>query len=283
MGYSDRLTGQGPRATDQARLNALGLDHRSPGDTRISLNTFLDFYALTLNHDNLWVPLLQCIRLITLLQPVLLRPCSSRLSNLLIQDMFVNILAPLDESNRGISNEFFNGKSPDIWQTLRRLVSPEYEKTKWIDSQSERWSDIVGELFVVKVGAVNALCIPDFDGGILKYDPRMAPVIANIKKLVAIKGVQAELIVMDYIDNHGDPSGSLPTLVWLRKTIQAKYDNMGLTDELRKLKIHYKELCTVIHAKRFDGSWERRRDMWVELGVFENVSPLWVFIWVLSN
>jgi len=206
-GYSDRLTGMGPRVTDQCKLNALGLDHRSPGHTRVTLGSFIDFFALTLIKKNCWLPILHTIRLVYLLKPILLRPCSSRSSNLLLQDVFQKVLAPLDSTNQEISTAFFNGTSPNNWRDLMKLVNPLYINIEWTSSQSERWSEVVEELCIVPIGSTRVLCLPDFDGGIIKYDSRMSTVIANMKKIIAIKGVVAKLVIMDRIEKHGCPKG----------------------------------------------------------------------------
>jgi hypothetical protein len=193
-GYSDRLTGIGPRVTDQCRINALGLDHRSPGDTRVTLNSFIDFFAMTLDKSLCWIPILHVIRLVKLLKPVLLRPCSSRLSNLLLEDTFAKALAPLKSANREISINFFSGVSPTNWRDLRKLVDLSYLDIEWTSSQSERWSEVFEELCIVPIESFWVLCLPDFDGVIIKYDDRMSMIIADIKKKEAIKGVLAELV-----------------------------------------------------------------------------------------
>lgn len=152
-GYSDRLTGIDPRVTDQCRLNALSLDHRSPGNTRATLGSFIDFVALTLIKKNCWLPILHTIRLVYLLKPILLRPFSSRSSNLLLQDVFQKVLAPLDSTNQEISTAFFNGTSPNNWRDLMKLVNPLYINIEWSSSQSERWSEVVGESLSAQHGS----------------------------------------------------------------------------------------------------------------------------------
>ena len=81
---------------------------------------------------------------------------------------------------------------------------------------------------------------PGLDGGIIKYDLRMSTVIANMKKIIAIKGVVAELVIMDRIEKHGCPKGALDVLVDLKRLIQASYDDEGISQELSTLKIRYR-------------------------------------------
>ena len=88
-----------------------------------------------------------------------------------------------------------------------KLVNPLYINIEWTSSQSERWSEVVEELCIVPIGSTRVLCLPDFDGGIIKYDSRMSTVIANMKKIIAIKGVVAKLVIMDRIEKHGCPKG----------------------------------------------------------------------------
>jgi hypothetical protein len=227
MGFSDRLTGPGPRATDQVRLQALGLHHRANREDRIALNSFVDFWALTINHDVLWIPLLQMTRIILKLRPVLLRPCSSKLCNLFVNGSFRDGFAPITAHTQSVSTNFFNGRSPPTWHELQSLVSEEGLSLKWSECHSYRWSDIVGEIFVVPVREIWALCLPDFDGGVLKYDPRMIEVIGDLKRVIALKGVVAEQVITNHVKDEGGPGSSLEEFSRLKQAIEAECRGKG--------------------------------------------------------
>ena len=47
----------------------------------------------------------------------------------------------------------------------------------------------------------------------------------------------AELVITDRIDKHGCPKGALDVLVDLKKHIQARDDDEGISQELSPLKI----------------------------------------------
>jgi hypothetical protein len=72
------------------------------------------------------------------------------------------------------------------------------------------------------------LALPDYDGGILKYDPRIIEPLANLKKFIAIKGVIAEEIIMQHLEQTGDPNGDLNVLAKLRTRINDEYKAGGL-------------------------------------------------------
>lgn len=251
MGFSDRLTGPGPRATDQVRLQALGLHHRANREDRIALNSFVDFWALTINHDVLWIPLLQMTRIILKLRPVLLRPCSSKLCNLFVNGSFRDGFAPITADTQSVSANFFNGRSPPTWHELQSLVSEEGLSLKWSECHSYRWSDIVGEIFVVPVREIWALCLPDFDGGLLKYDPRMIEVIGDLKRVIALKGVVAEQVITNHVKDEGGPGSSLEEFSRLKQAIEAECRGKGLSDELAMLKVRYREMYRTVLSERF--------------------------------
>lgn len=221
-----------------------------------------------------WIPVLHTVRLFRLLKPVLIRPCSSRLSNLILEDTFAKILAPITDDNRKISDDFFAGASPTDWRDLKQLIEPSYLNIEWTSSQSEKWIEIVGNLCIVPFGSAWALCLPDFDGGILKYDTRLAPVIANIKKLIAIKGVIAEITIMDFIDSHCDPGGSLDTLVTLKAQTQSRYEAQGLTSEMHRVKVMYREMCSTVSSARQTLRWDKQITLEIEGGIYEDVCSL---------
>ena len=271
MGYSDRFTGPGPRVTDQSRLMALGLNHKTPGNTNITLNAFVDFWCLTLCHDLLWIPILQMIRVLHTLRPVLIRPCSSKLCNLFVTDMFADILAPVTSTNRPIHHAFFNGTSPKSWKDLNFLVDPEFKDVTWKQCQSYQWAKIVGQLVIVPVGSRWVLALPDYDGGILKYDPRIIGPLANLKKIIAIKGVVAEEVILKHLERHGDPNGDLNILARLRTRINDEYKNRGIETELSRLKVCLKEMYTSISSTRIQGSWKKIMELEVETGMHEQV------------
>ena len=272
FGFSDRLTGAGPRITDQARINALGLDHQSPLENEaLALNTFIDFWSISL-WSAPWIPLLQSSRLILHLRPVLLRPFSSRLSQLLLDGSFHTCFASeYSKEDRRVLTEFLAGKSPRDWKLLEKLLSPAGQSFEWDGVQSHRWRETVGDFYLVQIKDLWVLILPDFDGGIVKYDPVMGDVIEEMKKVIALKGVVAEEVIMRMVDDKGKVERDLESMADLKSRILLACEDRGLTAALTELKTRYQQLQLAVLSSRHEAKWRRMLEAEMELGIQQEV------------
>ena len=66
-----------------------------------------------------------------------------------------------------------------------------------------------------------------------------------LKKIIAIKGVVAEEIIMDQLERHGNLDGDLNTLARIRSRINNEFKSRGIESEMSKLKVDLRELSSL--------------------------------------
>jgi hypothetical protein len=270
MGFSDRLTGPGPKAIDQARLQALGIDIETPGDVSVSLGPLIDLWALTIKHRYIWIAILHLIRYIHIVKPVLIRVFSAKVSSLLVNGCIATALSDRNDHNSDTYDAFFTGQSPGTVEALRVLVADSFEEPIWRETQTLEWVTAVGTLCIVDIGRRYALALLSYHGGIIKYDPLLLEPLSTMLQLVALKGVKVEECVMKYVDLHGDPAGRENELSII--LADATKECRGLDEEIDKVKMDIGRLNKLIVSERHNKRWKNQIEKEMFDGSYEEVS-----------
>jgi hypothetical protein len=267
MGFFDRLAGPGPRATTQARLQALGLDLGNINNGTISLGPLIDFWTFTLDRQGLWAAMLHVIRYVSIVQPVIVRISSAKVSYLMVNDHFETVLAQRSTDNRELYDSFMSGSTHST--DLIKLVSKTYKEPRWEDCKSSRWLDLVGRLCVVRVGTRYVITLLSYDAGTVAYDPALKEVLITMIQLIAIKGVKLEEAAMKHVEKYGDPAGNEEKLIAIMNA--ANKACKVIDQELDAAKAEAEKLYKLVgerHARR----WENQIQGEKEDGTYQEVS-----------
>jgi hypothetical protein len=94
------------------------------------------------------------------------------------------------------------------------------------------------------------LIIPNFHGGVIKYDPVLREATINVSRVVEIISARVEEMLPRYIDSHGSPTGN--RLDWLVRFRGYALDNLdpNIFEALDKAKKVYRELSHAVHSVR---------------------------------
>jgi hypothetical protein len=206
------------------RLHALG-PKQDVSTSSIVHGPFVDFWAICLVHRLVWLAIVILARCICCINPVIIRVYSSKVTQLFLELAFKDIFADLGDDAEAlrIRQEFFAGTSPTSYATLLCMVDGPWVTRSWESCYTPDWIARVGIVVIVPVFDTYAILIPNFHGGILKYDPILREVIINVSRIVELISATVESLLPEFIADNGppptarlDPSAHMPWLIWTR-------------------------------------------------------------------